>query len=305
MDATTLVNGHVSSTLDVRDRGLAYGDGVFETMALDQGQVQLWQGHRQRLITGLVTLGLVADEASAGHLVKAIVDDIKAAYTHYGHPQGVIKVTVTRGNGGRGYAAPSSPCPTRIVSMLPWPQGRSHLSKDGVCVQMCQHRWSTNVALAGLKHLNRLDQVLARNEWTDANIHEGIMLNQEGHVISGVMSNIFIQMDGQLITPQLDQCGISGTMAQIVRTIAQQCGIVLIERQVSLEALLNADAAFFTNSINGIWPMVALLPFSPQASATSKPTITATRWPISPLILRLQHALELCLSKQLAVGDLC
>jgi 4-amino-4-deoxychorismate lyase len=305
MDATTLVNGQLSSTIDVRDRGLAYGDGVFETMALAQGQVQLWQGHRQRLITGLMSLGLVTDKARAGTLVKAIVDDIKAAYALFGQPQGVIKVTVTRGSGGRGYAVPSSPCLTRIVSMLPWPKGRSQLSKDGVCVQMCRHRWSTNVALAGVKHLNRLDQVLARNEWTDANIHEGIMLNQEGHVISGVMSNIFIQMDGQLITPQLDQCGINGTMAQIVRLIAQQCGVDLIERQVSLDALLNAEAAFFTNSINGIWPIVALLPYSPQASAAPKPTIPATRWPISPLILRLQQALELCLSEQLAVGDLC
>ena len=305
MDATTLVNGQLSSTLDVRDRGLAYGDGVFETIALSHGQVQLWQAHRQRLSTGLMTLGLVADAASASHLVNAIVDDIQTAYALFGHSQGVIKVTVTRGNGGRGYAAPSSPRPTRIVSMLPWPQDRSELSNEGVCVQMCQHRWSTNAALAGVKHLNRLDQVLARNEWTDVNIHEGIMLNQEGDVISGVMSNLFIQVDGQLITPQLDQCGINGTMAQMVKAIAKQCGISLIERQVTLEALLNADAAFFTNSINGIWPIVSLLPCSPQGNTTITSAIPATRWPISELINRLKQALALRLAEQLPVGDLC
>jgi|TARA_B110001469_G_scaffold121429_1_gene130879 4-amino-4-deoxychorismate lyase len=305
MDATTLVNGQLASKLDVQDRGLAYGDGVFETMALVQGQVQLWPGHRQRLMTGLMTLGLVIDKASAGDLINVIIGDIKAAYALFGYPKGVIKVTVTRGSGGRGYAAPSVPRPTRIVSMLPWPQGRSQLSTGGVCVRMCQHRWSSNVALAGMKHLNRLDQVLARNEWTDATIHEGIMLNQEGRVISGVMSNIFIQMDDQLITPQLDQCGINGTMAQAVKAIAQQCGIGLIERQVEVDTLLNAEAAFFTNSINGIWPVVALLPYSPPASSASKPSIPATRWPISPLILQLQQALALHLSEQLAVGDLC
>jgi len=96
MDATTLVNGKPSHTLDVRDRGLAYGDGVFETIALKQGQVQLWQGHQQRLVTGLMTLGIVVDEAAAVNLVNSIVDDIKIAYLLFGHPQGVIKITITR-----------------------------------------------------------------------------------------------------------------------------------------------------------------------------------------------------------------
>ena len=299
MDATTLVNGKPSHTLDVRDRGLAYGDGVFETIALKQGQVQLWQGHQQRLVTGLMTLGIVVDEAAAVNLVNSIVDDIKIAYLLFGHPQGVIKITITRGSGGRGYAAPSSPQHTRIVSMLPWPPDRNHLSSEGVRVRVCQHRWSNNAALAGVKHLNRLDQVMARNEWTDIDIHEGIMLNQRGHVISGVMSNIFIEIDGALMTPKLDQCGIKGTMAQLVRAIAKQCGIKLVEHEVTLDALINADAAFITNSLNGIWPIIELASYTPRCNSTP------AYWPISPLIIKLQKALAQHLSEQLTVADLC
>jgi 4-amino-4-deoxychorismate lyase len=300
MDATTLVNGQPSNTLDVSDRGLAYGDGVFETIALNQGQVQLWQGHRQRLITGLITLGIVIDEASAHTLVNSIVDDIQAAYALYGHPQGVIKVTVTRGSGGRGYAAENVSLPTRVISIFPWPSARDHLSCEGVQVQVCQHRWSHNTALAGVKHLNRLDQVMARSEWSDTNIHEGIMLNQDGLVISGVMSNLFIEIDGALITPKLDQCGINGTMAQLVRTIAKQCSINVVQQKVTLELLLNADAAFMTNSLNGIWPITALMPYT-----HGSPKCNTTRWPISALTNTLQEALAQRLSEQLAIGELC
>ena len=297
MDATTLVNGQPSNTLDVSDRGLAYGDGVFETIALSQGQVQLWHHHKQRLITGLITLGIVSDEASALTLISSIVADIKAAYLLFPHPQGVIKIIVTRGSGGRGYRAPNLPLPNRIVSIMPWPSGRSHLSSGGVRVRICQHRWSTNTALAGVKHLNRLDQVMARNEWNDDNIHEGIMLNQVGGVISGVMSSLFIEIDGALITPKLDQCGINGTMAQVVHVIANQFGIPLVQQEVTLEMLLYADAVFVTNSLNGIWPVVELV--------SETPNIDSTEWPISALTKKFQEALTQKLSEQLAVGDLC
>ena len=297
MDATTLVNGQPSNTLDVSDRGLAYGDGVFETIALSQGQVQLWHGHKQRLVTGLIALRIVTDEASALTLVSSIVADIKTAYLLFAHPQGVIKLTITRGGGGRGYIAPNSPIPTRIVSIMPWPLGRGHLSSGGVRVRLCQHRWSANTALAGVKHLNRLDQVMARNEWSDDNIHEGIMLNQAGGVISGVMSNLFIEIDGALITPKLDQCGINGTMAQIVHIIAKQCGISLVQQEVTLEMLLHADAVFMTNSLNGMWPIVELISEMPNGDSTE--------WPTSALIKQFQEALMQLLSEQLAVDDLC
>lgn len=309
MDATTLVNGQLSSHLDVWDRGLAYGDGLFETVALNHGQVQLWPLHRQRLMSGLLSLKLVKDATAAAYLVQLIMQDIQAAYALFEASQGVIKVIVTRGSGGRGYAAPSIVLPTRIVIFSGWPQGRGQLASDGVSAKVCQHRWSSNRALAGIKHLNRLDQVMARNEWTDPKVHEGIMLSQEGYVISGVMSNLFIQTNGGLITPRLDQCGIHGTMAQQVSAIAKQLGISVLVQDITLDELVTADGVFFTNSLNGIWPLVALLP--DKAIAKSKLTLASSsaaagaNWVISPLINKLQKVLRLSLAEQSRVGDLC
>lgn len=293
MDSITLVNGRPSVMVDALDRGLAYGDGLFETISLVQGQVQLWQAHKQRLIAGLMSLGIVLDKACAEVLLNTIALELKAAYLLFDHPDGVIKITVTRGSGGRGYAAPASPTLLRIISVMPWPKGRELLSSEGVSVGLCQHRWSHNTALAGIKHLNRLDQVLARSEWVDESIHEGIMLNQDGGVVSGAMSNLFIEVDGMLITPKLDQCGIKGTMAQHISAIAQNCGINVLHQPVSLNELIKADAVLMTNSINGIWPVIALL------------ADVCTQWPISKLTIRLQKALAKDLSHQPQVSDIC
>lgn len=299
METTTLVNGLPSLLVDVGDRGLVYGDGVFETIALVQGQVQLWQAHKQRLICGLLTLGIVADEACALALVATLALELKAAYGLFNHPVGVIKITVTRGSGGRGYGAPTSPIPTRIVSFMPWPSGRHHLPSEGVCVRLCQHRWSGNVVLAGIKHLNRLDQVMARSEWCDEAIHEGVVLDQNGWVISGVMSNLFIEVDGVLITPKLDQCGIKGTMALHVMAMAKQFGITVTHENVSIEALVQADAVFMTNSINGIWPVVTLL--FDGVGCVRPPVV----WPISDLVKQLQHSLAKDLADQPMVAGIC
>jgi len=299
METTTLVNGQTSPLVEACDRGLAYGDGVFETIALVQGQVQLWHAHKQRLMSGLLTLGIVADEACAVALVDIIALELKTAYELFNHSEGVIKITVTRGSGGRGYAAPTFAVPTRIVSFMPWPSGRQHLSSEGVCVRMCKHRWSHNAALAGIKHLNRLDQVMARSEWTDLAIHEGIVLNQEGWVISGAMSNLFIEIGGQLITPKLDLCGIKGTMAEHIAGIAVQSGITLIHQNVSIEAMVKADSVFLTNSINGIWPVVELLPNGACETNTHRV------WPISELVKQLQQSLAKDLAQQPLVSGVC
>ncbi|HIG37056.1 MAG TPA: aminodeoxychorismate lyase [Oceanospirillaceae bacterium] len=297
MQAVTLVNGSYNQGLDALDRGFAYGDGVFETIAVRQGQVQLWQGHCQRLTKGLLRLGLAADAAAASGLVTRLISDIKAAYWLFEAADGVLKITLTRGVGGRGYAAPQVSQCTRVVTLTPWPSGREGLSIAGVNSRLCCHPWSLSSALAGLKHLNRLDQVMARNEWQDPHIHEGFMLDPEHNVISGVMSNVFIEQQGCLIVPQLDQCGIAGVMAQEVRVIAEQADINVKAGRINVAALLNADAVFMTNSLNGIWPVVNLRPSTSHTKPHS--------WFISDLTVSLQQSLATRLSQQPLVSELC
>lgn len=270
-----LVNGQSQSQVSVQDRGLAYGDGLFETIAINRDKVQFWPQHWQRLATGLDRLGFSCDIAQ---LKDAIETDIKALVGHNHLPQSVLKITITRGSGGRGYLPPTDMQATRIVQLSPWPAGREHLAVSGVHVRLCQQPWGANKTLAGLKHLNRLDQVLARQEWHDDSFHEGIMLNQQGCVQSGVMSNVFIEQDGQLYTPDNHSAGINGIMAGQVQHLAQQLGIAVTSRPISLAMLEKADALFLTNSLNGIWPVVKF---------------AQVDYAIGPLTQRLQQDLTL------------
>lgn len=268
-----LVNGQSQSQVSVQDRGLAYGDGLFETIAISGDKVQLWHQHWQRLALGLDRLGFSCDITQ---LKRALEADIKALLGANHLPQSVLKITITRGSGGRGYLPPADMQVTRIVQLSPWPAGREHLAASGIHVRLCQHPWSDNKVLAGLKHLNRLDQVLARQEWHDDSFHEGIMLNQQGCVQSGVMSNVFIEHNGQLYTPNNDSAGINGIMAGQIQQLAQQLGIAVTSQPISLAMLEKADGVFLTNSLNGIWPVVKFAQLD---------------YAIGPLTQRLKHAL--------------
>ena len=268
-----LVNGQSHSQVSAQDRGLAYGDGLFETIAVSRDKVQFWPQHRQRLVAGLERLNFSCNIAQ---LIDTVETDIKALLDGNDQSQSVLKVTVTRGSGGRGYLPPAEMQPTRIVQLSPWPAGREQLSESGVEVRLCQHPWGDNRALAGLKHLNRLDQVIARHEWHDDRFHEGIMLNQQGCVQSGVMSNVFIEQDGQFYTPTNDNAGINGIMAGQIQQLAKQLGLMVTSQPISLTMLEKADAVFLTNSLNGIWPVVKF---------------DQVDYAIGPLTQRLQQAL--------------
>jgi len=256
---TLYLNGQQATDLLIGDRGFAYGDGVFETIALgDSAQPQLWQAHWQRLRLGLVKLGFTND---LEELYTLLCSDVKHALVDWSganKPRGVLKITVTRGAGGRGYLPPEQSTPNRIVQILAWPQGRDHIAKDGAKVHVCQHAWGSNSALAGLKHLNRLDQVLARQEWRDENYHEGLMLNQAGSVQSGVMSNVFVEKDGVLYTPINDTAGIDGIMAAQIKHIANSLNIPVKQQAFDLEFVYNGDGVMLTNSLNGVWPVISI-----------------------------------------------
>ncbi len=250
-----LLNGQPAASLSLADRGLAYGDGVFETIALSGRQLQFWQAHWQRMQCGLQVLAIEFDSTA---LLQQLSQDIQQALHDWSPTQGVLKIIVTRGLGGRGYLPPDTPQLNRIVQISPWPNDRESLAEQGVCLHLCRHAWGHNPVLAGIKHLNRLDQVLARQEWSVADIQEGLMLNQAGHVQSGVMSNIFVDHQGCLYTPLNDGAGIDGIMADQVIAIAQAKGIQVHRQVISMDFLHHSDGLFLTNSLNGIWPVVAL-----------------------------------------------
>jgi len=245
-----LINGIATELLPASDRGLQYGDGLFETIAVIDGEPKLWAAHMARLATGCDVLKLAPpdDELLLRETRQLCAESEKA----------ILKIIITRGSGGRGYRVPESIEATRLLSIHPWPDyPRAHY-QHGITAMVCNTRIATHSALAGIKHLNRLEQVLARSEWQDSEIHEGLMLDNHGNVIEGTMSNLFIVEGDTLITPDLNECGVKGVMRETVLTLAAQLNISTRIETVSLARLKAASACFVTNSIIGLWSLRTL-----------------------------------------------
>ncbi len=243
-----LINGEFNDLLPATDRGLQYGDGLFETIAIIDGKPLQWQAHLARLFNGCEALQLPSPDGELllKEALQLAEDNLKA----------ILKIIITRGSGGgRGYRFPAEAAPTRILSIHPWPDYPATYYQQGIAVTLCKTRLGCNPALAGIKHLNRLEQVLARNEWQGDNIQEGLMLDQQGHIIEGTMSNLFMVEGDRLVTADLSQCGIKGVMRETVIALARQHKIPVQIEPINIERLMAATACFVTNSLIGLWPV--------------------------------------------------
>lgn len=244
-----LVNGVATDRLAVDDRGLHYGDGLFETLAILDGHAPLWSRHMARLHRGCRALGIVTPDTDALH------DEV--FHLCAGRPRAVLKLLITRGSGRRGYRPPEPAVPTRILMLGDWPAHPPAWHDEGVDVRTCDMRLSRNPVLAGHKHLNRLEQVLARAEWGDE-FQEGLMLDIDGWVVEGTMSNLFVVKDGTLLTPPIEQCGVAGIMRGLVMETAQAIGIPCEERNLRREDLDRTEGMFLSNTLIGLWPLRSL-----------------------------------------------
>ncbi len=240
------VDGQSSESLPLLDRGLAYGDGLFETVAVRRGQPLLLERHLARLAEGCSRLAIPIDLA----LIRAELLAFSAVLE-----EGVAKLLLTRGDSLRGYAFSPSLRPRRILlgsSPVAYPSAHA---EQGVRLFPCRTRLAEQPQLAGLKHLNRLEQVLARAEWQDTGHAEGLMRDLSGRVIEGVFSNLFLIRDGVLLTAELSRCGVAGVMRAEVLAQAGNIGIPVQVRDIALVELLEADEVFLCNSLYGIWPV--------------------------------------------------
>lgn len=243
---TTLVDGISSGTVPVDDRGLAYGDGLFETMRAVAGRVRFLERHFDRLIAGCDRLGIARPDR------RAIESDITALTD--GHDDALIKLVITRGSGGRGYRPPTGAPGRRVVARHPLPTFPDPWYADGIALRWCDTRLAHQPALAGIKHLNRLEQVLARAEWEDdARWQEGLMCDADGLVIEATRSNVFIVRGGEIVTPVLDRCGVAG----IIRGLVIE-GFGAVTERFTPEAVRSADELFVCNSVIGVWPVRAI-----------------------------------------------
>jgi len=249
-----LVNGAKAASVSIADRGLHYGDGLFETIAIRDGAPCLWAEHLARLRLGAQRLAI---PMPAPGLLLA-----ECLALAQGLEVGVIKLILTRGSGGRGYRPPPKPLPTRLLALYPTPRQPAGAPEAGVAVRWCRTVLGENPQLAGIKHLNRLEQVLARAEWdADADAGacaEGLMCDCRGRVIAGTMTNVFVYAGGRLLTPRLDTCGVAGTVRALVLRLAPQMGIQVAELDLRPSDLHAASGLFLTNAVVGVWPVRAL-----------------------------------------------
>ena len=245
----TLINGRRCGAVPASDRGLLYGDGLFETIAVRSRRPCLWMRHLARLQRGCERLAIpLCDADLLGAEAHALLADAPAA-------EGVLKLIITRGSGPRGYAPPPDTQPTRILAFAPAPALSAEDAEDGVLLTLCETQLGENARLAGIKHLNRLEQVLGRAEWTDPGIRDGIMCNARGHAICCTAANLYGVIRGAIVTPSLHRCGIAGTVREVVREEARALDIPFIERELPLAELLGADGLFISNALLGALPV--------------------------------------------------
>lgn len=240
-----LVNGAVIETISVQDRGFMYGDGVFRTLPLCGGQPLHWRRHYAKLQGDCAALGIACPPEEQLRLeVAALAESL---------PDGVAKIIVTRGPSARGYAPGAAALPTRIVMGSPLPRHPPRYETEGVRLFLCRTRLSLQPRLAGIKHLNRLENVLARMEWDDLGIAEGLMLDMEGNVVEGTLSNLFLVKDGTLFTPDLSRCGVAGVQRERILELAAREGIAARVQALSLAQLHEAEEVMLCNSVIGLW----------------------------------------------------
>ena len=246
MSARAFIGSAPASGIPLDDRGFGYGDGLFETMRASQGGVPWWDAHWARLSRGAARLRIaLPDEQQAR-------DETARLLAGRG---GVLKLVVSRGSGGRGYAIDAAPLPTWVLShhQVPPPSPSA-----GLMLRWCETRLALQPALAGIKHCNRLEQVLARAEWQDLSAaeqraHEGLMRSHEGDVVCATAANVFVLAAGRWTTPPVDRCGVEGVCrGWAVAALAAR------EARLSVADVEAAEAVVLSNAVRGILTVARL-----------------------------------------------
>ena len=261
-----IVNGSFDHAISPFDRGFAYGDGVFRTMLVRNGLPECWPQHYQKLVADCAAIKIVCPSAE---LLMSDLQQLFSVEEIAEDSVAVIKMIITRGEGERGYAPPAITNPLRVVIKSPLHTYPNTYLTEGVNLHVCTTKLATQTALAGVKHLNRLENVLARMEWKDPNIVDGIMFDDANHVIACTAANIFICNGDTLTTPKLDRCGIAGVTRQRIIDLAHLLGLTVKIQQINLAQLLSADEVLITNSIYGALQVKTIL------QTTWKPTSLA------------------------------
>lgn len=254
-----LINGSFDAVISPFDRGFAYGDGVFRTMKMVDGLPENWPLHYQKLVADCAAINIVCPSA------ELLMSDLQQLFLPFDLSENLLaiaRIIITRGAGNRGYTPPAITAPMRVITksaMLQYPELRF---SEGVSLTVCETRLASQPKLAGIKHLNRLENVLARMEWTDTHttngIADGIMVDNAGNVIECTAANIFARFGDTLITPSLTQCGVAGITRQRIINLAHTLPLKAKVEVIDLPTLLSADEVIICNSLYSAWQVKSI-----------------------------------------------
>jgi 4-amino-4-deoxychorismate lyase len=247
---TYLINGSFDAIISPFDRGFAYGDGVFRTLVMRNGVPESWPLHYQKLVADCAAINIVCPSP------ELLMSDMQQLFTP--DEVAIAKIIITRGESNRGYTPPAITAPMRVVtksSMQEYPEERF---SEGVNLYVCETHLALQPKLAGIKHLNRLENVLARTEWNDQNIADGILLDTNDNVTECTSANIFARFGDTLITPNLTQCGVAGITRQRIIELAHTLSLKVSVETFDLEKLLLADEVIICNSIYHAWQVKSI-----------------------------------------------
>ena len=245
-----LVDGRRQETVSIQDRALHYGDGLFETLAVRDSVPLAWDLHRARLSTSCARLGFHQPDDGV------LLDEVRQVST--GQEKTVVKVILSRGEGGRGYSPGPEAVHTRIVAAYPWPDYPAQYNDEGIVSAISKTRLGHNPALAGIKHLNRLEQVLVAQEVAGSGLPEMVVLDIADAITEGGKSNIFLVKNEVLYTPKLELAGVEGVIRKAILDQASEIKLETRVEKLGVDALYGADEIFFCNSIIGLWPVKML-----------------------------------------------
>ena len=247
----TLINGSFNGVISALDRGFAYGDGIFRTLKVINGMPEQWPMHYQTLVEDCSAIGIVCPDADL------FINDFERLFLAE-ELIAVAKIIVTRGEGERGYKPPAITTPMRVMIKSNLPSHPKTNFTEGVQLYLCDTRIGHQPKLAGIKHLNRLENVLARMEWNDPEMAEGVMLDLAGNVIECTASNIFARFGDVLTTPKLDMCGVAGITRKQILSHAHTLNLKTKIESIGLKKLLTADEVVICNSLFGVWQVRSL-----------------------------------------------
>lgn len=237
------VNGLQQNAIEIENRGLAYGDGIFTTAKILHGHIQYLTAHIERLVFGCQTLGISAPST------QQLTEQLSNIGKNYS--LAVLKVVIIAGKGGRGYARSPANAYDLIVMVHDYPNHYDALAKQGIHLGISQQQLGINPMLSGLKHLNRLEQVLLRQELATTHYDDLLVANVFDEVIEVTSANVFVFLAGKLFTPDVSLSGVNGIMRQTILSYFPQAEI----KKLTIDDMQQAQAMFICNCVMGVVPV--------------------------------------------------